>query len=73
MNVCPKCGRKYSGHPALSREDGITYICPECGQREALESIGVTDRAEQDHIIGLGRGYVDEENITGGDVPKKTV
>ena len=73
MNVCPKCGRKYNGHPALSREDNATYICPECGQREALESIGVTDRAEQDHIIGLGRGYIDEENIAECDVSKKTV
>lgn len=73
MNRCPVCGKEYSGHPALSRKDNATYICPECGQREALESIGVIDREEQDHIIGLGRGYTDEEDTARCDVPKKTV
>lgn len=53
---CPVCGHKYIQHPALSRFDGVTLICPECGQRQALESIGVTDRAEQDHIIELSKG-----------------
>lgn len=55
--VCPICGREFSGHPALSRADNATLICPECGQRQALESIGITDAAEQDRIIGLGRRY----------------
>lgn len=50
VKICPKCGKNYKGHPALSREDGITAICPECGTREALESIGVS-LAEQDRII----------------------
>lgn len=70
---CPICKKEYTGHPALSRRYANTYICPECGQREALKSIGVTDKAEQDHIIGLGKEYVDEENITECDVQKKTV
>lgn len=35
---CPKCHRHYRGHPALSREDNKTEICPECGQKEALEA-----------------------------------
>ena len=35
--VCPKCKRRYSGYPAISREDNKTNICPSCGQREALE------------------------------------
>lgn len=39
--VCPKCGESYKGHPAMSRIDGETAICPKCGTREALESIGV--------------------------------
>lgn len=34
--ICPKCGRKYIGEPALSREDNKTSICPDCGLREAL-------------------------------------
>lgn len=38
--VCPICGRFYREHPALSRKDNTTEICPECGIREALESLG---------------------------------
>ena len=52
---CPLCGREYFGYPALSRTDNKTLICSECGQRQALESIGVVDVCEQDHIIGLSR------------------
>lgn len=40
-SICPKCGQAYTGHPALSRVDNETWICPDCGVREALESIGV--------------------------------
>ena len=48
--VCPLCGRTYHGAPALSREDNKTLICPDCGTRQALQSIGV-DTAEQEQII----------------------
>ena len=48
--VCPLCGRLYHGHPALSRTDNETLICPDCGTREALQSIGV-DPAEQERIL----------------------
>lgn len=50
---CPICGHEYTDIPALSRLDNVTLICPECGTRQALESIGVIDCAEQDHIIRL--------------------
>lgn len=50
LSVCPRCGQTYAEPPALSRTDGQTRICPDCGTREALESIGV-DRAEQDMIL----------------------
>ncbi|WP_418749984.1 hypothetical protein [Frisingicoccus sp.] len=48
--ICPKCGRMYTEPPALSREDNLTQICPDCGTREALASIGV-DEAEQKKIL----------------------
>lgn len=35
---CPKCGRIYSGYPALSRADNKTLICPDCGTQEAIAS-----------------------------------
>ena len=49
-DVCPKCGQSYKGRPTLSREDNKTLICPDCGVREALESIGV-DVNEQEEIL----------------------
>ena len=48
--VCPRCGRTYFERPALSRLDNETLICPDCGTREALESIGVGVE-EQDSIL----------------------
>lgn len=50
VRICPKCGRIFCDRPALSRTDSQTLICPDCGTREALESIGV-GTAEQDKII----------------------
>lgn len=50
ISVCPYCGNTYRGVPALSRKDGKTQICSDCGTREALESIGVS-KEEQDSII----------------------
>lgn len=54
--ICPKCGKEYHGHPTLSRTDNTTYICPDCGTREALESIGVA-KDEQDEIIATIHNY----------------
>ena len=48
--TCPICGRSYTGHPALSRTDNETLICPDCGTRQALESIGVSQE-EQEKIL----------------------
>ena len=48
--VCPRCGQTYHGRPAVSRADGKTPICPDCGTREALESIGV-GADEQERIL----------------------
>lgn len=38
--ICPLCGRTFSEPPALSRTDNKTYICPDCGTRQALASLG---------------------------------
>ncbi len=48
--VCPKCGKTYKAPPALSKADNTTFICPDCGTREALESLGV-GADEQERII----------------------
>lgn len=51
QHTCPKCGKVYTERPACSREDN-SPICPDCGTREALASIGV-DAAEQEKIINI--------------------
>lgn len=50
IRICPRCGASYGRTPALSRADGRTLICPDCGTREALASMGVS-REEQEEII----------------------
>ena len=48
--VCPLCGKAYNGHPAISRIDNRTEICPECGYRQALDAAGLSSE-EQDEAI----------------------
>lgn len=52
--ICPRCGKTYSGVPALSRADNETLLCPDCSTREALESIGVGTQ-EQNEILAIIR------------------
>ena len=51
--ICPICGKEYTGSPATSREDNHTLICPDCGTRQALASIGVKAEEQEEilHII----------------------
>lgn len=62
VRACPICGKQYSEHPALSRVDGVTLICPDCGTREALESIGVS-KEQQDKILGIIHGAGRSEDV----------
>ncbi|MDD2980925.1 MAG: hypothetical protein PHN80_13295 [Hespellia sp.] len=50
IRICPRCGKSYYGAPALSRVDNESLICPDCGTREALDSIGVK-LSEQEKIL----------------------
>lgn len=50
--ICPHCGRIYSSPPALSRVDNQTLICPDCGTREALSSLGCS-LEEQEKILDI--------------------
>ena len=65
---CPRCGAIYRAHSAISRVDNQTLICPDCGTREALESLSVGVE-EQNKILETLHKYAggqkdDEENIT---------
>ena len=59
--TCPICGRSYTGHPALSRTANETLICPDCGTRQALASIGV-DEKEQEEILATIHRNCDGRN-----------
>ena len=48
--LCPICGATYHERPAVSRTDGETPICPDCGIRQALDSIGI-EPDEQEKIL----------------------
>jgi len=58
--ICPRCGQEYHGYPALSRTDNETMICPDCGTREALESLGISS-GEQDKILEIIHGRINQE------------
>lgn len=48
--ICPRCGRSYCDYPAISRADGKTQICPDCGILEALEGADMS-QDEKEEII----------------------
>lgn len=52
IRVCLLCGKTYGEAPALSRTDNETLICPDCGTRQALESIGI-DAEERERILSI--------------------
>ena len=58
--VCPLCGRTYTGHPALSRKDDNTPICPDCGTLEALEAAGIP-KEKQKKVLEIIREKLAEK------------
>ena len=52
IRTCPLCGGCYAEPPALSRTDNETHICPDCGVRQALDSIGISAE-EQEKILSI--------------------
>ena len=60
MRICPKCGKKYEDHPAISRTDDKTEICPECGTREALTAAGIDETKQSEILSAIRKG---EKNL----------
>lgn len=60
LRICPLCGKPYSGVPALSRTDNKTYICSDCGTKQALASIGISEE-EQEKILSIIHSEYGEE------------
>ena len=44
IQKCPKCGKEFTEYPAISRDDNITEICPECGMKEALIAANILSK-----------------------------
>ena len=42
MNICSKCGKKFSYPPAMSRDNGCP-VCRVCSAEEALAAVDVSD------------------------------
>ena len=55
--VCPLCGREFNGVPALSRTDSETLICPDCGTRQALEGIGISEEEREEILAIIHRNH----------------
>ena len=60
--VCPLCGKVYRGVPALSRVDNQTLVCPDCGIKESLSAIGISD-SEIEEILRIVHRYTDGRNV----------
>lgn len=56
--ICPKCGKEYTGYPAVSREDNLTKICTECGIREALMDADVKEEEQEEIILEIRKTMV---------------
>ena len=56
-SVCPRCGQTYTARPAMAR-DNSGPICPDCGTREALESIGVSVEEQEKILDTIHRHHV---------------
>ena len=59
--ICPLCGGPLTRHPALSRKDNKTLICPDCGTREALATLGM-DIEDQEGIIAAMHELSDKKD-----------
>ena len=54
IKTCPRCGQSYTGYPAVSR-NGLGDICPACGQREALEAMGMRAEKVEEMVAEIQR------------------
>lgn len=57
-NICPVCGQEYGAPPAISRKDGKTAICPECGALEAMQAAGFDNETIQEVLQRIRKGGI---------------
>lgn len=56
MRNCPRCGKDYSEHPAISRIDNETEICPACGTLEAFGDYFKNQSTVEQRIMTIQAG-----------------
>ena len=57
--TCPLCDKIYFEAPALSRTDGKTALCSDCGIRQGMDAAGFS-KEEQDKILAIIHQYKNE-------------
>lgn len=70
LPVCPACHKAYSEHPALSRADGKTMICPDCGLREAMDTVGFQQEFQEKVITATKKKQPSVIKFRFEDLPK---
>ena len=65
---CPRCGKEVNKLLALSRADNRTMICDECGTKEALDAVGLTEGSSvrKSILACVGRGSTPQESVIAG-------
>lgn len=61
--ICPICGNEYKGYPALSRADNETYICADCGVRQALQSLEISPEEQEKIIVAIHRSDMSRQSM----------
>ena len=61
--MCPRCGRPFSGYPAISRYDNETEICPDCGVEEAMVNYTGGTLEAPDKYKDEARKYNEENKV----------
>ena len=70
LPVCPICQNAYSAHPAISRRDSETLICPDCGMREAMGAVGFKKEFQEEVIAEVKEKQSPKIKIRFEDLPK---
>ena len=61
VKICPACGTEYKTPSALSRQDVKTHICPDCGIREALSAVGISENQQEEIITAIHKCALQNE------------
>ena len=61
--MCPRCGKPFSGYPAISRYDNETEICPDCGVEEAMVNYTGGTLEAPDKYKDEARKYNEENKV----------